>query len=114
MRSIRSHLAIGLAVGFFLLLSITSCLVYVISKQIIKADFDARLLANAQAVSSSISQKGAKFDVDWNSLPEDGVSQGKEINWFQVLDSSGHFLEGNATLQHGALPTLNEYANTAR
>ena len=62
-----------------------------------------------RAGSQFIRFQGPKFDIDWNSLPQDGVSQGKEINWFQILDSSGHFLEGNASLQHGALPTLNEY-----
>ena len=95
MSSIRSYLALRLLIGFILLLSIASSLVYFISKRILEADFDARLFAKAQAVIVSISQRGQKIDIDWDNLPQGFASKGKWDNLIQVLDSSGHNLAGD-------------------
>lgn len=101
MNSIRSYLAVRLLIGFILLLSLASILIYFISKRILETDFDNRLFAKAQAVMASTSQKGDKLDIDWTNLPQEIGSHGKGPGLIQILDSSGRTLEGNAFLNTG-------------
>jgi two-component system sensor histidine kinase QseC len=104
MNSIRSYLALRLLIGFILLLSLASCLIYFISKRILESDFDARLFAMAQAVVASTSQKGNRVDIDWNNLSLEIGPHGKQAELIQIFDSSGHSLGGNPFTNIGAFP----------
>jgi len=104
MNSIRSYLALRLLIGFVLLLSLASILVYFISKKILESDFDARLFAKAQAVTASTSQKGGKIDIDWTNLPQELGPRGNQAGLIQILDSSGHSLGGGAFFNFGTFP----------
>lgn len=104
MKSIRSYLALRLLIGFVLLLSTASVLIYFISKKILESDFDARLFAKAQAVVASISQKGNSLDIDWTMLPQEKDPHGKRAWWIQILDSSGHSQGGDAFQDVKAFP----------
>lgn len=107
MNSIRSYLALRLLIGFVLLLSSASILIYFISRRILESDFDARLFAKAQAVIASTSQKGTSINIDWNHLPQEPNRHGKHADLIQVLDSSGHSLGGDASLSSIASPMAN-------
>ena len=104
MNSIRSHLALRLLIGFVLLLSIASSLIYFISKKILESDFDGRLFAKAQAVVASTSQKDSRVDIDWTNLPQELGPRGKQAGLIQILDSSGHSLGGDTFLSFGNFP----------
>jgi two-component system sensor histidine kinase QseC len=107
MNSIRFYLALRLLIGFVLLLSGASILIYFISQRILESDFDARLFAKAQAVIASTSQKGTAINIDWNNLPQEPNRHGKHADLIQVLDSSGHNLGGDASLSSISSPISN-------
>jgi len=94
MNSIRSYLALRLLVGFMLLLSLASILVYVIARRILESDFDSRLFAKAQVVMASTTRKADKLDVDWSNLPQEIGLHGKEPALVEFLDASAKHLEG--------------------
>jgi signal transduction histidine kinase len=110
MNSIRSYLALRLLIGFVLLLSFASSLIYFISKGILESDFDARLFAKAQAVVASITQKGDKIEIDWTDLPQELGPRGKQSGLIQILDGAGHSLGGAPFLSFGTFPASHQAA----
>lgn len=96
MNSIRSYLAIRLLVGFMVLLSLASAVVYLISQKILEDDFDSRLFAKAQAIVASTTQKGHELDVDWANLPQELGSHNQPSNLIEFLSTPGVHLEGNS------------------
>lgn len=104
MNSIHSYLALRLLLGFVLLLSLASILIYFISEKILESDFDARLFAKAQAVVASTSQKGGKIEIDWHNLPQKFEPREKQAGLIQILDLSGHSLSGESFLGSGIFP----------
>ena len=97
MNSIRFRLASTLFLGFIALLGCASLLIFFISRGILIADFDSRLFAKAQAVLSSISQKGNELDVDWMELPQEVNPRRHSSDAIQIFDNNGKaYFNGSA------------------
>jgi signal transduction histidine kinase len=101
MNSIRFRLASTLFLGFIALLGSASFLIFLSSRGILVADFDSRLFAKAQAVLSSISQKGEELDVDWMELPQEVNQRRHSHDAIQIFDNSGKAFFNDSALSKG-------------
>ena len=98
MNSIRFRLASTLFVGFLVLLSCASILIFFLLKGLLETDFDSRLFAKAQAILASISQQANQLDIDWTELPQEVNPHKHARDAIQIFDNGGNALFKDSAL----------------
>lgn len=113
MNSIRRRLAARLMISITLLFCAAGLLIYFTAKKILKADFDASLLTKAKTVSSFVSMKNGKVNIDWDDFPSALMGKKKIVDLVQITDEKGNALGGDSRLPHLQVPgsTKTVYGN---
>ena len=99
MRSLRSRLLIGTAVGTVLVLSASGFVLYLLVRASLFAEFDGLLGAKARALSALVEQEGRKFELEFDDRGMDEFERAERPEYFQLWLTDGDVLARSRSLK---------------
>lgn len=103
MNSIRRRLTVGLLTGFCILWASAGAGLYLNLRAGLLAEFDATLLARAQALSALTRQEKGNVELDFPGELIPGFERGRPVDYFQMWRADGTTLEQSPSLEGNQL-----------
>ncbi len=106
MRSLRSRLLLGSAVGTIALLSAAGLVVYLLVRARLTAQFDGALAATARSLAYLAEQEHGEIDLEFTELPIEEFRRGERAEYFQVWLPDGTVLARSPSLGQAELHSV--------